>query len=84
MFGLALRYSEDRHEKLPYMSERVERLNQVFDEVIQECYERAKAILLKNDAVVKKLIAHLAKKQILQEEECEQLLTEWGGLSYEQ
>lgn len=80
MFGLDLRYSEDRHEKLPYLSDRLERLNKVFDETIQECYGQAKAILLKNETLIKKLIPYLVKRQILQAEECEKLLAEWGGI----
>ena len=83
MFGLDLRYSEDRQEKLPYLSDRLERLNKVFDETIQECYGQAKAILLKNETLIKKLIPYLVKRQILQAEECEKLLAEWGGLRYE-
>ena len=80
MFGLDLRYSEDRHEKLPYLSDKLERLNKVFDETIQECYGQAKAILLKNETLIKKLIPCLVEKQILQAEECEKLLAEWGGI----
>lgn len=80
MFGLDLRYSEDRHEKLPYLSDKLERLNHVFDETIQECYGQAKAILLKNETLIKKLIPYLVKRQILQAEECEKLLAEWGGI----
>lgn len=80
MLGLALRYSENRHERFPYSSERVEKLNRIFDEIIQECYERAKAILQKNEILAKKLIPYLVEKQILQAEECEKLLAEWGGI----
>jgi ATP-dependent Zn protease len=83
MFGLELRYSEYRHENLPYLSDRLEKLNHVFDETIKDCYERAKAILEKNEALIKKLIPYLVEKQILQAEECEKLLAEWGGLRYE-
>lgn len=80
MFGLDLRYSEDRQEKLPYLSNRLERLNRVFDETIQRCYEQAKAILLKNETLVRKLMSCLVKRQILQAEECEKFLAEWGGV----
>lgn len=83
MFGLDLRYEEERHEKLPYSPDRLERLNRVFDEVVQECYERAKNILLNNETLVKRLIPCLVERQILQAEECEKLLEEWGGIRYE-
>lgn len=84
MFGLNLRYSEYRHKELPYSSDRLETLNKVFDETIRECYEQAKAILLKNETLVRKLIAYLVEQQIMQAEECEKLLAEWGDLRYEQ
>lgn len=84
MWGLELRYAPYRNNNiLPYSPARLERLNQVFDETIQECYEQAKTILLKNEEVIRKLIPHLVEKQILQAEECEKLLAEWGGLRYE-
>lgn len=83
MFGLDLRYEEERHEKLPYSPDSLERLNRVFDEVVQECYERAKNILLNNETLVKRLIPCLVERQILQAEECEKLLEEWGGIRYE-
>ena len=80
MLGLALRYSENRHERFPYSTDRLEKLNHVFDEVIRECYERAKTILERNEILVKKLIPYLVEKQVLQAEECERLLTKWGGV----
>ncbi len=83
MFGLNLCYSEDRHNELPYLPNRLERLNQVFDETINDCYESAKAILQKNENIIKQLISELAEKQFLQAEECEKLLAEWGGIRYE-
>lgn len=80
MFGLNLRYSEDRHKELPYSPERLEKLNHVFEEIIQDCYEQAKTILLKNETVIKKLIPYLVEQQILQAEECEKFSEEWGGI----
>lgn len=83
MFGLNLRYSEDRNEKLAYLPDMLGRINHVFDETIKDCYERAKVILEKNETLIKKLIPYLVKKQILQEEECEKRLAEWGRIIYE-
>lgn len=81
MWGVDLRYSAYRHnEILPYLSLRVEKLNCIFDETIKECYKEAKGILAKNETLLKKLIPCLVEKQILQAEECEQLLDSWGGV----
>lgn len=81
MFGLNLYYSSYRNNsKLAYTSERLENINKVFDETIQTCYEQAKEILVKNEDLLKKLIAHLVQKQILQAKECELLIADQGGL----
>ncbi len=80
MFGLALHYDLDRSETLPYLPERLERLNRVFDEVTQECYEKARAILTKNETLIKKLIPLLVERQILQTEESAHFLAEHGGI----
>ena len=43
----------------------------------------AKAFLLKNEKVLKKLVPYLAERQVLQAEESDELLKQWGGLRYE-
>ncbi len=81
MWGLELRYSKYRHEDiLPYSSERLEKVNRLFEETLHACYERAKDILAKNEELLKKMIPCLVEKQILQEESCEKLIASWGGI----
>ena len=81
MWGLAFRYSRYRHDSmLPYTAEHLNRINELFSETLEECYEKAKAILLKNEKILKNIIAYLAEKQLVQEEQCEALLSEWGGI----
>ncbi len=55
-------------------------IDKLFSETLEECYEKAKAILLKNEKILKNLIAYLAEKQLVQEEQCEVLLEVWGGI----
>ncbi len=81
MWGLELLYSHYRHDNvLPYPAEYLERVNKIFNETLRECYEKAKAILLKNETLLKNLIPYLAEKQLLQEEQCEQFLQARGGI----
>lgn len=80
MLGLDLYYSENRDRRLSYAETRLDKLNCVFDEITRECYEKAKAIVLKNKALIKNLITRLVEKQILQQEESETLLAKWGGV----
>ena len=80
MFGLSLHYSDDRNDDIPYMSDHVAKINDVMEEIIQSCYEKAKSILINNETIVMKLIPILTKKQVMQMDECEKLLTQWGGI----
>ncbi len=80
MLGLLLRYSPNRNEDLPYAAQRLEKLNAAFDEIVQKCYEQAKAIVQKNEALLKKLVPFLVQEQIVQAEKAECLLAEWGGV----
>lgn len=80
MLGLSLRFSSSRHRDLPYSQERLDGLNRAFEEIMQECYEKAKSILTKNEELLKKFIPYLVEEQIVQAEDCDRLLAEWGGL----
>ena len=80
MLGLDLLYRSQRSEELPYSCERVERLNQVFDEIVQDCYKKAKTIITNNKDLAEKLISTLSEKKVLKEAESKLLLTEFGGI----
>lgn len=80
MLGFELHYTSYRHEELPYPAERLDALNRAMEEIKQQCYENARNILAKNEAVARKLIAYVVNKQTVQAEECERLLSEWGGI----
>lgn len=80
MFGLDMIYSDDRNEILAYPPARIEKLNDLFDETLRECYEQAKSILSKNKKLIEKLIRRLAQCKTIQKEACETLLTQWSGM----
>ena len=80
MFGLSLEFSKERNEDFPYRPERLEQLNDVFDKTVYECYEKAKAIIVKNEVLICQLIPILVSKQVLEKKDCEPILQELGGI----
>lgn len=80
MFGVHMYYAQDRNEQLPYSASRLEKLNCLFDEIMQQAYEQAKTILSKNEELLKKFIPLLVEQQVLQGEELEWVLQENGGI----
>ncbi len=78
MFGLEHCFNVNRD--IPYMGERIEQINRLFENVASDCYARAKEILYKNMDLAQKLISYLAEKQTVSMQACEQLLKEWGGV----
>ena len=80
MFGLSLRYDDTRDRELRYSPERVEKLNLVFDETIEACYQKAKATVSKNENLIKRLIPILIEKEMLDKKQCEPILAELGGI----
>ena len=80
MFGLSLYYSAFRNDHMEYLSERIEKLNRVFDETVEACYEKAKAVITKNEGLIKKLIPILIEQEFLDKKQCEPILTELGGI----
>ena len=80
MFGVHMYYAQDRNEQIPYSASRLEKLNCLFDEIMQQAYEQAKTILSKNEELLKKVIPLLVEQQVLQGEELEWVLQENGGI----
>lgn len=83
MFGLDLRYNNDRSEDgLPYTNEKIAKINEVIDKTCEDCYERAKIIVEKNAKIIEKLAKVLVEKQVLQESECDEIIKKLGGINY--
>ncbi|MBR3803735.1 MAG: AAA family ATPase [Clostridia bacterium] len=83
MFGVGLRYSEERNrDVLTYTDEHVAKVNAVFEQTVNDCYEKAKAIIEKNGELISKLSKVLVEKQIVQETDCEKLIEEFGGIKF--
>lgn len=80
MFGLSLCYFVDRSERMEYLSERIEKLNRIFDETLEACYEKARTVIAKNEGLIKKLIPILIEKEMLDKKTCEPILKELGGI----
>ena len=80
MFGLDVYYTTNRNSDFPFKQDRIEKLNEIFDATVKECYEKAKSILENNKDTLKKLVSELVKREILKIEESEEIIENFGGL----
>jgi cell division protease FtsH len=80
MFGLDVYYTTNRNSDFPFKQDRIEKLNEIFDATVKECYEKAKSILENNKDILKKLVSELVKREILKIEESEEIIENFGGL----
>lgn len=78
MLGLELFYK--RFDDFPYSSSVIERLGEAIIKAKLECYEKAKEIVNKNEALIKKLVPILIKRKSIEKNECEELIEEFGGI----
>ncbi len=69
MLGLDLYYCEHRAEQLPYSGDHYDHLNEAFDNIINDCYNRTKEILTKYYSFMEDLIPHLAEREYLTPED---------------
>ena len=80
MLGLSHRYSVKREDKMCYSDAWTDRLYTMFDEITEECYEKAKAIIEKNATLIQGLIPILVERQVLEKKDCEPILERLGGI----
>lgn len=80
MFGIDAIYSLARAENMPYTSEHLNKINSIFDEVINECYSKAKDIMLKNKFLLEEMMNILVNERIISANECERILVDLGGI----
>ena len=78
MLGLELFYK--RFDDFPYSKSVIERLGEAIIKAKLECYEKAKEIVNKNEALIKKLVPILIKRKSIEKNECEELIEEFGGI----
>lgn len=78
MLGLDLYYNDCREYN--YSEKYRERLEEAFAKTKEECYEKAKEIVNKNEALIKKLVPILIKRKSIEKDECEALIAELGGI----
>ena len=71
LFGLNFRYNTSRLESLKYSQEYTNKINDLFSQTINDCYEKAKKIIEKNEDLIKKLIPILVVKKYLNKDECD-------------
>ena len=55
-------------------------MERAFIQIKEDCYEKAKEIVGKNEALIKKLVPVLIKRKSIEKSECEALIEEFGGI----
>lgn len=78
MLGLAL-YQND-HREYKYSERRRNQLDEAFLQIKEECYEKAKDLVKKNETLIRKLVPVLIKRKSIEKNECEALIEELGGI----
>ena len=78
MFGLNLYYNDCR--EYDYSEKYRERLEEAFAKTKEECFQKAKETIIKNEALIKKLVPILIKRKSIEKNECEALIEEFGGI----
>ena len=79
MLGLKLRYNEYREYR--YSEKYREQLEEAFSIIKEECYAKAKEIVKKNEALIKKLVPILIKRKSIEKDECDALIENFGGIA---
>ena len=78
MLGLDVYFK--KYDDFPYSDLANERLCLKVDKMRLECYEKARAIVNKNEALIKKLVPILIKRKSIEKVECEKIISELGGI----
>ena len=80
MLGLDLIVQDYRYTDIPYSESILEKLYQVFNDIISICYNKAKTIVEKNLSLISKLVPILIRRKTIEKSECEQIIAELGGI----
>ena len=80
LMGFELRYTSDRNNELKYTQEKLDKINDEFDKIIDDCYKRAKQIIEANAELIRKLMPILVDKGNIFKPECEKILNQLGGI----
>ena len=75
-----MRYRRSSHEYLAYTQEKLNKVNAEFYKIADECCQRARQIVQANAELTKKLMPVLVDRGNLFKKECENVLTELGGI----
>ena len=80
MLGLDMVLNDDIYYPIHFPTEYTDRFHQKIWEIKNQCYQKAKDLIAKNEDLIKKLSAALIKRKSIEKNECEQLLSELGGI----
>lgn len=79
MFGINFHHSISRGKSLDYSYEQIEKFNIIFSEVWNNCYERAKKIILENENLIRNLIPVLIEKRNIDDVVGNSIIEDFGG-----
>ena len=79
MLGWEFLYRRGHNYEVGYSDAYKERLEAAFLRTVADCYERAKATVIANERLIKKLAPVLVSRESLEKSECEPILFELGG-----
>ena len=77
---LGIRYYYNEHRDYTYSEKRREELEEKILSVKEECYQKATALISKNEALIRSLVPILLKRKSIERKECEELLEKFGGI----
>lgn len=80
MFGIHYHYSESRRRELDYSYEQIEIFNIIYAQVWNDCYERAKEIVLENEKFIRDLISVLIEKRNIDNVVGDVIIEDLGGI----
>ena len=80
MLGLHLRYTSSRNDRLAYPDQHIDDVNQAIAALTDTCYEKAKAIVSKNETLIRQLTPILLERESLEKTECDSILADLGGV----
>lgn len=79
MFGINYHHSILRGESLNYSYDQIEKFNIIFSQVWNNCYERAKKIILENENLIRNLIPVLIEKRNLDNVVANSIIEDFDG-----
>lgn len=77
MLGFDYLYDEYRCRRLPYSPKFIEKLNEIFEQIVKECYAKAEKIIVENVDLLRYLQRYLIQEQNIKRDRTEELISDF-------